>query len=129
MADAVPVGLCILIVEDEPDVQEVVVQLLGHYGVNTDRANDAEEALALLNQESYDAALIDLALPGMNGFDLLKKVRAQSQWSGMRCIAFTAFHSSGVRKQVMDAGFDGYFAKPLDTQVFVHDLIAIVNGK
>jgi two-component system, chemotaxis family, CheB/CheR fusion protein len=124
----IPVGLCILIVEDEPDVQEVVVQLLGHYGVNTDRATTAEEAVELLNQNSYDAALIDLALPGMNGFDLLKKIRAQAQWSGMRCIAFTAFHSAAVRKEVSDAGFNGYFAKPLDTHDFVQELVTIIKS-
>jgi len=129
MTDSNAGGRCILIVEDEPDVQEVVVQLLGHFGVNTDRASTAEEAIDLLTQNTYDAVLTDLALPGMNGFDLLKKIRAHAEWSTTPCVAFTAFHSGAVRKEVSDAGFDGYFSKPLNHTVFVKELLAIIDRK
>jgi CheY-like chemotaxis protein len=59
----------------------------------------AEDALDMLAQASHTAVLIDIALPGMDGFELLEAIRSNENWSHLPCIAFTAYHSSLVKQR------------------------------
>lgn len=117
----------LLIVEDEVDSQEVMSSLLDIVHISADATGTAEAGLEYLEQNEYDAVLIDLALPGLDGFGLLQEIRASENLRDLTCIAVTAYHSSEVKKQAMDAGFDGYFAKPLNTRNFAHDLMEVLN--
>lgn len=119
--------LHLLIVEDEPDGQQVLTRLLRLANVSADAAGTAEEGLDLLNRSSYDAVIIDLALPGMDGFGLLKKIRQSVDTQSLPCVAVTAYHSSEVKKQVLDAGFNGYFAKPINARNFTQDLLQLIS--
>jgi CheY-like chemotaxis protein len=112
----------ILVVEDEPDGREVVRDLLDYYEIPSEAVATAEEALKRLARESYDGVVIDLALPGMDGFGLLREIRGDARFSGLPCIAYTAFHTSMVKREALEAGFDAYFPKPLDDNAFVREL-------
>ena len=118
----------ILIVEDEPDGQDVVAQILGFYNISTDIAATAEEAQELLQQNGYSAAIIDLNLPGMDGIELIRAIRAHHTLHTLPCIAITAYHTSAVKQQALVSGFDAYFSKPLDDTTFVRELERIVQG-
>jgi len=101
----------VLIVEDEADGREILNDWLTTWGIAPQSAENAERALALLTHQHYHAAIIDLALPGMDGFRLLDQIRHQSQ---VPCIAITAFGTNTVRHQALVAGFNAYLDKPIN---------------
>ena len=118
----------ILVVEDEPDGQAVVSGILRNFNIATEAVGSAEEALHRLAEQSYTGVVIDLALPGMDGMDLLEAIRNNPDISTLPCVAITAFHSSKVKKQALEAGFDAYLSKPLDRTMFVEALNRAVSN-
>ncbi len=118
----------ILVVEDDPDGQEVVATILQHLNLSIDVASDVAEAEALLfqNGSHYQAAIIDLALPDKNGWDLLAEILDDPQTTSLPCIAVTAYHTSKLREDAINAGFTAYFAKPIDATSFARRLEEIL---
>ncbi len=106
----------ILVVEDDSDSQEMVATILQHLDYIVDTADDGEEASHLLHETDarYDAVLIDLALPGKDGWELLSEILANPDTENLPCIAVTAFHTSKLREDAILAGFTAYFPKPVD---------------
>jgi CheY-like chemotaxis protein len=117
----------ILVVEDEPDGQMVVAGLLNYFNVAVDTVGNAEDALAALQQTQYTGAVIDLALPGMDGMTLLRTIRNTATTATMPCVAITAYHTSAVKQQAMEAGFDAYFPKPLEDTTFIRELSRVID--
>lgn len=115
-----------LVVEDEPDGQLVIAGILEIFNVATDSVGTAEEALHALAEHRYRAAIIDLALPGMDGLELVRTIRQNPAIASLPCLAVTAYHTSSVKQQALDSGFDAYFAKPIDDTLFVRELNRIV---
>jgi CheY-like chemotaxis protein len=115
-------NLPILIVEDEPDEQELVSRMLAQVGVPVHVAGDAEIAWSYLMANPYMAAIIDLALPGKDGFELLTAIRQQPEVAQLPCVAITAFHAPELKQQAIHLGFDAYFAKPLDRTRYIGEL-------
>jgi CheY-like chemotaxis protein len=118
----------ILIVEDDPDGQAVVAHVLEYLRYEIDVAGDVDEALAFLAEhaQDYRAAIIDLALPGRDGWELLTEIKAEPATEQLPCIAVTAFHSSKTREDALLAGFTAYFSKPIEATSFARQLEAIV---
>jgi CheY-like chemotaxis protein len=112
----------ILVVEDDPDGQEVIGRILKYHGVNADVVFSAEEALPLLTTRSYTAAIVDLALPGMDGWSLLKMVHNNNQTANLPCFAVTAYHSADVAIKAIESGFIAYFPKPIDATALVREM-------
>jgi two-component system sensor histidine kinase/response regulator len=117
----------ILLVEDEPDGREVVRDLLDYHEIPSEAVATAEEALTRLAQEHFDGVVIDLALPGMDGFGLLRAIRGDERFADLPCIAYTAFHTSMVRRDALEAGFNAYFPKPLDDNAFIRELKRLIH--
>jgi CheY-like chemotaxis protein len=120
----------ILIVEDDPDGADVVVWLLRSGGYQPVHVGSAEAGLQLLdtNPTQFYAACIDLALPGMDGFELVDHIRARVDGAqNMLLIAMTAFHTPELHVRTLESGFDAYFAKPLDTAIFLGSFERILN--
>lgn len=114
----------VLIVEDEPDGQELLTRMFAVVGIPNAVASDGEEAWHMLMTTEYGAAVVDLALPGMDGFQLLRKIRADSRLHRLPCIAITAYHTPELKQQALAEGFDAYFAKPLERTLFISALDA-----
>jgi CheY-like chemotaxis protein len=113
----------ILLVEDDPDGQEVLQWVLQHHHIETDVVGTGEDALALLAADSgYTVAIVDLALPGMDGFTLLNELRQRQGTARVPCIAVTAYHSAELAVQAVNAGFAAYFPKPIDTALIIQEL-------
>lgn len=114
----------LLVVEDEVDSANVVEMILNAAHINTEIASNAEDALDLVlsRPEAFEAIIIDLALPGMDGFALMKAIRATASVKHLRLIAVTAFHTPELRSRAIKAGFDAYVPKPLDTTLFIGTL-------
>jgi CheY-like chemotaxis protein len=106
----------ILVVEDDPDGQEMVTTMLRHMKFVVDTADDGEEASNILfgPGAGYNAIVIDLALPGKDGWELLSEILDNPSTSSVPCIAVTAFHNSKLREEALRAGFTAYFPKPID---------------
>lgn len=111
----------ILVVEDEYDGQQVVSKMLQYMGVQSDIAATAEDALNMLGSNAYTAAVIDLALPGMDGLALLSQIKATSNTANLPCVIITAYHTSTVKQQALTAGASAYFPKPLDDTIFMRE--------
>src|SRR5262249_35000866 len=104
----------ILVVEDEPDGQTVVAGILKYFHIKVTTVGSAEEALKTLANNTYKAVVIDLMLPGMNGLSLVQTIRETAPIAALPCVAITAYHTSAVKQQALDSGFDAYFSKPLE---------------
>ena len=110
----------ILVIEDDPDGQEFVATVLQHMRYDVDTADDGEQATNLLfnSGKRYDAVVIDLALPGKDGWEVLSEILDNPATESVPCIAVTAFHNSKLREDALHAGFVAYFPKPIDSTQF-----------
>lgn len=118
----------ILVVEDDPDGQEMLTTMLQHLQFSVDTVDDAEGASQQLfgNRNPYDAIIIDLALPGKDGWELLEEILNNPNTNTIPCIAVTAHHTSKLREDTIRAGFVAYFPKPLDATVLGRQLDSLI---
>ncbi len=118
----------VLVIEDEADSLELVQGIFEHYGIDCMGVATAEQALSALETNTPTLIIIDLNLPGMDGWELLRHLKGNRQLVGVPRVAITAYHSAEVANQAIERGFDAYFAKPLDATSFVRELHGIVEG-
>jgi len=108
----------ILIVEDEPDNREimrtVVEDLLGQRAL---LAGDGETALSLVRELNPDIILMDLMMPVLDGYEAIKKLKADPQTAHIPVVAVTALGRSTDRQRALDIGADDYLSKPFDLDV------------
>jgi two-component system sensor histidine kinase TorS len=118
----------ILVVEDDPDGQEMITTMLQHLQFTVDSADDAEQANQLLSNagSAYNAIIIDLALPGKDGWELLGDILENPTTNAVPCIAVTAHHTSKLREDTIRAGFVAYFPKPIDATALGRELDKII---
>ena len=119
----------ILVVEDDADGQMMMSTLLEHLSIAVDIAANAEEAEKFLFQsgKTYDAAIIDLALPDKDGWQILAEILDDPRTAELSCIAATAYHSSKLREDAILAGFKAYFPKPIDGTKFLRELESLLS--
>lgn len=110
MADAL-----ILIVEDEKASRDILERLLRYYEIAFHSAKSAEEALNLIAENHYVLAVVDLSLPGLDGWALQNKLKEQH--STMQMIALTAYYAPDVAKHAREAGFTDCFPKPANRKL------------
>jgi len=104
----------ILIVDDEPFNVDLLEQELDDQGYATCAATNGEEALKVLAAEKPDLVLLDWMMPGLDGIEVLKRMRATTEWRTLPVIMLTARTSTDDMVQGLDAGADDYVTKPID---------------
>lgn len=119
----------VLIIEDEPDNMELVQGILEYNGIRTIPVMTGEEALEVLQGTTPTLILIDLALPGIDGWGLLDYLQENERLSGIPRVAMTVYHTASLAHKAVEAGFDAYIPKPIDAASLVSDLESIVNSK
>ena len=102
----------ILVVEDEPGIQEVLRFNLGQHGHNVSVVGSGEEALTLLNGALPDLILLDWMLPGISGIELSRRIRDDSRLKGIPIIMLTARTEERDKVLGLDTGADDYLTKP-----------------
>jgi len=114
--DAILAGLRVLVVDDTPLYREMVSLLLADAGAVVQVASDGAEAveLALAADPPFDLVLMDIQMPGMDGCEASRRLRAQPKTAGMPIVAMTAGWAASDRQACMAAGINGYVAKPLE---------------
>lgn len=110
----------ILVLEDSPDNMKLFTAILGLSGHRVTGLPDGEGMLAAVAADPPDAVLMDIQLPGRDGFALLAELRAAGY--GMPVVALTAHAMAGDRERALDAGFNGYITKPIDVTAFVRQV-------
>jgi two-component system cell cycle response regulator DivK len=112
-------GELILIVEDNEKNLKLVRDLLQVKGYRTVESETAEEGIRLAQEAGPKLILMDIQLPGMNGIDALKHLRADPETKHIPVMAVTASAMDQDREKIMEAGFDGYQRKPLAIKEFL----------
>jgi CheY-like chemotaxis protein len=107
----------ILVVDDHPTNLKLCQVMLSVDGYEVHTAADAEEALALLGTVHPGLILMDLQLPGLDGLELTRRLKADPATRDIVIVALTAYAMKGDEQKALDAGCDGYVAKPIDTRL------------
>jgi CheY-like chemotaxis protein len=118
----------ILVIEDNPANMELVRYVLEAFGYAVIEAIDGETGLELARAEPPDLVICDLELPGIDGIEVAKQLKAHPALAGVPLVAVTAFAMVGDRERLLAAGFDGYISKPLDPQTFVPQIAAFIKS-
>ncbi|HXE89876.1 MAG TPA: response regulator [Terriglobales bacterium] len=104
----------ILLAEDNPMNRELIRDVLEALGCEVIEAENGEAALRKLRELPPDLVLLDVQMPGLDGYAVLGQVRADARLSHLPVIALTAFAMRGDRERMLAAGFDAYLSKPID---------------
>jgi signal transduction histidine kinase/CheY-like chemotaxis protein len=104
----------ILLVEDNADAREALALLLESWGHRVEQAADGLTGLRDARANPPEVALIDVGLPGMDGYALAREIRAEPRCRGVRLIALTGYSRTRDRQRGHEAGFDSYLVKPVD---------------
>jgi signal transduction histidine kinase/CheY-like chemotaxis protein len=104
----------ILLVEDNPDIRDMLAQLLQLGGHSVEVASDGPQGIARALADRPDLALIDIGLPGLDGYEVARRLRAALDGRPLRLIALTGYDQPEDRRRAFDAGFDAYLIKPVD---------------
>lgn len=119
----------VLLVEDVEDNRELARFLLESEGYQVIEAHDGAEAVALARSRKPDLILMDLSLPVMDGWEAAGTLKADPQTAEMPIVAVTAHAMSGDAERVIEAGFDGYIAKPLEVGSFGPQIRSFLERK
>ncbi len=105
----------LLLVEDDPQMAEVLASLLHDDGIVLTSARNAAEALKRVNEHPFDLILLDLGLPGMNGFDLLQEIKASPETQSLPVIVLTAWNRTEDKLRGFELGAVDYLTKPFES--------------
>jgi len=119
----------VFVVDDNPLNLELVSDVLEAAGFRVRQAISGPDALAAVRREAPDLLLLDIGLPGMDGYAVLRALRADPATAAILTVALTAYAMAGDQQRVLDAGFDGYLTKPIDTKTFAKAVSAILEAR
>jgi CheY-like chemotaxis protein len=112
----------ILIVDDNEDAANALAMLLQLEGHEVRTAPHGDAALAMLEAYVPELALLDIGLPGMDGYQLARALRAHPRSRHTRLVALTGYGLENDRRQAMEAGFDQHLIKPVDLELLLRTL-------
>jgi len=107
-----------MVVDDNVSNLKLAGDLLEMEGFDVYRCTDAENAIESLRRLTPDLILMDLALPGIDGLQLTRQLKADERSKHIKIVALTASAMKGDRERILEAGCDGYITKPIDTRKF-----------
>ena len=113
----------IMIVDDNATNLKLASDVLEIEGFHVVRCSDAEGALAAIGKRHPDLILMDIALPGIDGLELTRMLKADDATRHIRVIALTAFAMKQDHERALAAGCDGFITKPIDTRRFKDQIV------
>jgi len=108
----------VLVVDDNHDAADSLVELLASLGATPFVAYSGEEALRIAHEKRPSLAVLDIGMPGMDGCELARRLRAEPWGAGLWLIALTGWGQQGLRERIAEAGFDHHLLKPLNLPEF-----------
>lgn len=116
----------ILVIEDNPANLELAQYLLEHRGHTVLLATDGQQGVNVARSERPELVICDLQMPVLDGYGVLAQLKGDEAMRGTPVVAVTAFSMSGDEEKVRQAGFDGYFSKPIEPETFVQRIEAFL---
>jgi CheY-like chemotaxis protein len=113
----------ILLVEDNELNRDMLSRRLTRRGYTVVVAEDGEQALELARAERPELVLMDMSLPGIDGWEATRRLRADPDLAGVRVIALTAHAMSGDRERALEAGCDDYDTKPVEMERLLQKIV------
>ena len=113
----------VLVVDDNADAADTLAELLQLLGYETTTAGDADAALRKIDEFRPNLALFDIGLPGTDGYELARQVRARPDGDTIRLVALTGYGQESDRARAMEAKFDEHLVKP----VAIDDLTSVIS--
>jgi len=116
----------ILLVEDNPVNRRLAEFLLRSQGYQVRAATNAQEAFDTIKAERPDLILMDVQLPGMDGLEATRKLKAEPTTRDIPVVAVTSYAMKGDREKALAAGCSGYITKPIDKDTFVQEVATVL---
>lgn len=102
-----------LVVDDNPDITDMLAAVLRHAGYDVSTAHSAQDALVAAVAKHFDVVVSDIGMPGMNGYELARALRAMPDYGSVPMVAVTGFAMYDDRERALEAGFDAHLSKPI----------------
>ena len=118
----------ILIVDDDRDIREMLTRILRFHKYETETASDGFETGAKVVGFKPDLIILDLFMPGMDGFEVCKKLKEGPGSADIKILIYTGDESDENRERIMALGADGYLVKPVDNNVFFRQVKNLLNN-
>jgi len=118
----------VLVIEDNPSNMKLVALILGSMGHTVIEANEAIEGIRLAQAEVPDLILMDIQLPGMDGLEATRRLKADAGTQHIKVVALTAFAMRGDEERMRAAGCDDYIAKPIRHAEFVERVTQLLQN-
>jgi two-component system cell cycle response regulator DivK len=112
----------ILIVEDEPKNLKLFRDLLNASGYKTIEATDGKQGVELAKAKKPDLILMDVMMPKMDGLEATRILKADATTSNIPILALTSYAMKGDKERILQAGCDGYLAKPINIKEFLQEV-------
>jgi signal transduction histidine kinase/CheY-like chemotaxis protein len=124
-------GTCVLLVDDEPDAREVMAATLESCGATVMSASSARDALETLDRADVDLLLSDIAMPGQDGCELIREIRAMpsARLASLPAAAVTAHARDDERERALAAGFHMYLTKPVLPAALAHAVATLAGSR
>ena len=122
-------GKTILIVEDEPKNLKLLRDLLQRFGYEILEASDGEQGVKSAGEKMPDLILMDIMMPKMDGLEATRIIKADIKTKHIPVIALTSYAMKGDREKTIEAGCDGYIAKPIDIKEFLKTIETYLTVK
>jgi CheY-like chemotaxis protein len=119
----------ILIAEDNAVNRELLRELLEMRGYTVMEACDGEEALRMIEQTQPDLVLLDIGMPVLDGFAVVRKIRENPRLASLPVAAVTAYAMQGDREKILNSQFDGYLSKPVNSRSLAEELDRLLNNR
>jgi len=119
----------ILVVEDNQDSRELVVKVLKNKGYQMIEAEDGEEAIQKALTEKPNLILLDISIPKIDGYEVVKRLKNMEEFRDTPIVALTAHAMKGDREKFISGGFEGYISKPINVREFPEQVRNYLRGK
>jgi CheY-like chemotaxis protein len=117
----------VLIAEDNPVNRELLRELLELRGYTVLEACDGQEALRMIERAQPKLMLLDIGMPGMDGFAVVRRIRENPRLAQLPVVAVTAYAMRGDQERILNSGFDGYLSKPINPSSLIKELDRLLN--
>lgn len=112
----------VLIVDDDPDVRKILAEILSVNDYRTEVASDGLDAGIKIVQFKPDLIILDLFMPNMDGFEVCKRIKGDSDHSHIKILILTGYDTKENKDRTLKAGADGYLSKPVNTDDLINHI-------
>jgi len=119
----------VLIAEDNAVNRELLRELLEIRGYTVFEACDGQEALQMIEQTQPDLVLLDIGMPVLDGFAVVRKIRENPHLANLPAVAVTAYAMQDDREKILNSKFDGYLSKPINSRSLIEELDRLLSQR